>query len=110
MTFLIDRDKEEIFKIGLISNESQYESMNSIVLVYKEKTYTKSTAILKSILLLGRFYKVAGILFLVPPFIRDGIYTYVAKNRYKWFRKLDTCPTLPAHWVKRLVKNNPAKT
>jgi predicted DCC family thiol-disulfide oxidoreductase YuxK len=104
MKFLIDRDKNELFKIGFISNESEFKSMNSIVLVYKEKTHTKSTAILKSILLLGGLYKTVGLFFLIPKFIRDGFYTFIAKNRYKWFGKLDTCPTLPAHWLKRLVK------
>ena len=28
---------------------------------------------------------------IVPPFIRDGIYSWVAKNRYKWFGKKDSC-------------------
>ena len=104
MKFLINRDKKEVFKIGFISNQSQFKSMNSIVLVHNEKTYTKSTAIIKSLILLGGGYKAASILLVIPKFIRNGIYTVIAKNRYKWFGKLDTCPILPRDWVKRLVK------
>lgn len=104
MKFLINRDKKEVFKIGFISNQSQFKSMNSIVLVCNEKTYTKSTAIIKSLILLGSGYRAASILLVIPQFIRNGIYTVIAKNRYKWFGKLDTCPTLPRDWVKRLVK------
>jgi len=29
--------------------------------------------------------------FLTPKFIRDGIYNFIAKNRYKWFGKYESC-------------------
>ena len=28
---------------------------------------------------------------LIPPFIRDGVYNFFARNRYKWFGKRDIC-------------------
>ena len=28
---------------------------------------------------------------IVPPFIRNAVYRWIAKNRYKWFGKHDTC-------------------
>jgi predicted DCC family thiol-disulfide oxidoreductase YuxK len=30
-------------------------------------------------------------LIVIPPFIRDMIYRYIAKNRYKWFGKKESC-------------------
>jgi len=30
---------------------------------------------------------------IVPLFIRNSIYNYIAKNRYKWFGKTETCMT-----------------
>jgi predicted DCC family thiol-disulfide oxidoreductase YuxK len=29
---------------------------------------------------------------LVPPFIRDAVYDWIARNRYGWFGKMDACP------------------
>jgi predicted DCC family thiol-disulfide oxidoreductase YuxK len=29
--------------------------------------------------------------FLLPPFIRDGIYNWIARNRYRWFGKRESC-------------------
>ena len=28
---------------------------------------------------------------IIPRFIRDGVYDFIAKNRYKWFGKKDQC-------------------
>ena len=28
---------------------------------------------------------------IIPPFIRNAVYRWIAKNRYKWFGKHDTC-------------------
>ncbi len=28
---------------------------------------------------------------IVPKFIRDGIYNWIAKNRYRWFGKKEVC-------------------
>ncbi|MGL6267168.1 MAG: thiol-disulfide oxidoreductase DCC family protein [Chitinophagaceae bacterium] len=28
---------------------------------------------------------------IVPRFIRDGVYNFIARNRYKWFGKKESC-------------------
>lgn len=40
---------------------------------------------------LGGIYKLAMIFWIVPKIIRDGIYSWVARNRYKWFGKKESC-------------------
>ena len=40
---------------------------------------------------------------MVPPFIRNGVYNFIAKNRYKWFGKKNICllptPELKARFL-----------
>ena len=103
MKFLINRDKNHVFKIGFLNENENQKSMDSIALVYKSKTYTKSSAVLKSMYLLGGIYKLSIVLFLIPRLIRDYIYTQIACNRYKWFGKLEQCPTMPKEWRKRMI-------
>jgi predicted DCC family thiol-disulfide oxidoreductase YuxK len=103
MKFLINRDKNLVFRIGFLNDNDSHKSMDSIVLVYKDKTYTKSTAVLKSICLLGGVYQLASVFYCMPKFIRDIIYTIIATHRYKWFGKLDQCPTMPEEWKKRMI-------
>jgi predicted DCC family thiol-disulfide oxidoreductase YuxK len=103
MKFLINRDKSEVFNIGFLNDTDSHKSMDSIVLVYKNKTFTKSTAVLKSMCLLGGVYQLARIFYCIPKIIRDYIYSTIASHRYKWFGKLDQCPTLPEEWKKRMI-------
>lgn len=55
------------------------------------KTYTKSTAVLKSLISIGNFWSIFGIFLIIPKFIRDWIYLRIAKNRYRIFGKNESC-------------------
>ncbi len=65
--------------------------VDSIVLIENKKAYTKSSAALKVSKHLKGLYPVLQVFYIVPAFIRNMVYDYVAKNRYKWFGKSDTC-------------------
>ena len=58
--------------------------------------YKKSTAILKLFTVLGGWHKLLLVGYILPQFIRDSLYSFVAKNRYRWFGKQDYCmiPTI----------------
>ena len=51
----------------------------------------KSTAALKIAHKLGFPRNLLVILLIVPPFIRNWVYDYIAKNRYKWYGKREEC-------------------
>lgn len=101
--FLLKRDHQKRFKIGFIQNKTPNEDIDSIALVHKGKTYYHSTAIIKSLILLGGVYTFAGLFFLVPKQIRDYLYKFIARNRYKWFGKHKSCPLTPKEWVDRMI-------
>lgn len=62
----------------------------SVILLHNEKVYLKSDAVLR---IAGQlpFYKFFFFLILIPRFIRDWLYDIVARNRYKWFGRRETC-------------------
>jgi predicted DCC family thiol-disulfide oxidoreductase YuxK len=39
----------------------------------------------------------------LPRFVRDWIYQFLARRRYRWFGKYATCPLPPAEWKDRFV-------
>ena len=55
------------------------------------KFYEKSTAVLRIAKYLNGGYKGLYVFIIVPKFIRDWVYNFIAKNRYKWFGKKDHC-------------------
>jgi predicted DCC family thiol-disulfide oxidoreductase YuxK len=63
----------------------------TILLEEAGTVFDRSTAALRIITALGGIWGLAGMLRLVPRFIRDAVYDWVARNRYGWFGKRDSC-------------------
>jgi predicted DCC family thiol-disulfide oxidoreductase YuxK len=64
---------------------------NSVILIKSGQVYTQSDAILKLTQFLNFPYSLGRILFVVPKSIRNFFYKNVARNRYRWFGKRDSC-------------------
>ncbi len=77
--------------------------VDSLVFIDNDKAYIKSSAALR----LGKYLKGIyswGIIFLViPKFIRNFVYDFIAKNRYKWYGKKDSCMIPDKELVKRFL-------
>jgi predicted DCC family thiol-disulfide oxidoreductase YuxK len=67
------------------------DRMDTIILIDKGQLYTKSTAALQLTRKLYRFWPLLYVFSVIPPFIRDPIYNWVARNRYKWFGQREVC-------------------
>lgn len=109
MRFIINRDRKNQFKIGFLDELKNQDKQDSVVLVHKGIKYNYSNAVIKSLILIGGVYKLAALLFIFPKSLRDFVYKMIARNRYKWFGKHDTCPTLPEEWKKRLIDHKQGK-
>jgi predicted DCC family thiol-disulfide oxidoreductase YuxK len=99
--FIIKRDKKNQFLFAslqsvqaseLLKKYSYDESeLNSFVLIDDSKIYTHSSAVLRVLKHLSFIWSVCYIFIILPKFIRDGVYNYIAKHRYKWFGKKEEC-------------------
>lgn len=77
--------------------------IDSLVLIEKNKAYTKSTAALKLGKYLKGIYSLSSIFMIVPLFIRNWVYDFIAKNRYKWYGKQDSCLMPDENLAKRFL-------
>lgn len=95
-------DKNKLFTF--ISNKSEYgkniiskNNLNSIttetivLFTTENKFLIKSDAAISIAVKLNPLFLIFNILFFVPKKIRDRVYDYVAKNRYKWFGENESC-------------------
>lgn len=64
---------------------------NSLILIDQGKIYQKSTGALKIAKQLSNGWSLMYVFILVPAFIRNLIYDFIASNRYKWFGKKEAC-------------------
>jgi predicted DCC family thiol-disulfide oxidoreductase YuxK len=99
--FILKRDSQQKFLFGSLQGEAGQallkkfnlpaNDFHSFVLIEGEKVYTKSTAALRVVKHLKRGWQLLYGFIILPKFLRDGIYGWIAGNRYKWFGKRDTC-------------------
>ena len=66
-------------------------SADTIVLIEKGKAYTYAGAAIRTCKYLDWPAKALYAFIIVPAFISQPFYKWVARNRYKWFGKKDTC-------------------
>ncbi len=98
---VIENDDQNIFKFAslqsdfgqqfLEENHLSKEGFDSMVLIDGDRFYTKSDAALRIGKELKGIYKLSAALLLFPKFIRNPVYDWIAKNRYKWFGKKESC-------------------
>ena len=69
----------------------QYHPGDSVIYWDGKKFYEESAAILRIASRMNFPYPLLAAGFILPPFLRDGIYQWISKHRYKWFGKRDTC-------------------
>lgn len=67
------------------------DDLSSFVFLENGKLYNRSTAALKVSKYLKGLWPVMIGFIIVPVFIRDALYKYISKNRYKWFGKKEIC-------------------
>jgi predicted DCC family thiol-disulfide oxidoreductase YuxK len=99
--FIIRHDKKNQFLFGSLQSEAgqfylqkfnlSQDIFNSFLLVEEDKIYTRSSGALRVLKHLGSGWKLLYAFIIVPKFIRDGVYNFISKNRYKWFGKKDAC-------------------
>lgn len=101
VNFVIDRDTQQHFKFASLQSafgQQQVQQiggdpnqLNSIVLIEGGISYRKSTAALRVARKLSGGWPLLYAFIIVPAFIRDFVYDFIAKNRYRWFGKEDAC-------------------
>lgn len=99
---VIKHDKKNNFIFAALQSEKGKEIINylkidiskidSIILYERGICYTlKSTAALKVMNDFGGFWSLTKALLIFPEGFRNFVYDYIAKNRYKWFGKKESC-------------------
>ena len=67
------------------------EYLDSIILIRGDRVFYKSRAALEVTKQLKGLWPLLYGFIIVPNFVRDPVYDWIARNRYKWYGKRDTC-------------------
>lgn len=99
--FILKRDKKNQFKVGALQEEAgkkllsnfkvNPEYLDSLVLIEDGKVFFRSTAALRIAKNLSGLWPLFYGFIILPEGLRDGIYDWIGRNRYRWFGKKNTC-------------------
>lgn len=100
--YVIKHDKNDLFRYTTLQGEVgqaiiktygvDTDKMDSILLYSPENGISyKSTAALKIASKLGFPRHLMVVFLIVPAFIRNWVYDFIAQNRYKWYGKKEEC-------------------
>ena len=76
---------------------------DSLILFEEEKFSVSSTAALRTLSYLAGWERYLKILLVVPRPLRDLVYRFVAKYRYKWFGRREQCMVPTAELKERFL-------
>lgn len=100
--FVIEHDKKDVFRFVALQSELGQEILKHIgidpkyidsVILYEPGVayYYKSAAAIEIAKNLGGFWHLGTLFRIIPTGISNQVYDYIAKNRYKWYGKKDSC-------------------
>jgi predicted DCC family thiol-disulfide oxidoreductase YuxK len=99
--FTIKRDKKSHFKFASLQSETAKkmlpenffadQKLSSVVLLEDGKFFSKSTAALHILRGLDGPLKLLYAFIIVPPVVRNLVYDVIARYRYRWFGKRESC-------------------
>ena len=104
--WVIERDKEGRFdfaslqsdaarrELGKVMDPNEIDALpDSIVLLDSDGVHVRSAAALRILRGLDSWFLLLRLGVVLPRPIRDAVYNMVARNRYRWFGRRDTCMT-----------------
>ena len=111
--FVIRRDPHAQFRFAALQSEAARrilsdlglptDQVETMVLIEGGRALTRSTGALRVARRLSGLWPLLYGFIIVPRFIRDGVYSWIARNRYRWFGRKDHClvptPDLKARFL-----------
>lgn len=107
--FILQRDPAGYFQYAPIDGNTARTlltqradpSADSIVLYEGNKRYVRSTAALRIARKLSGAWPLLYVFIVIPAPLRDWVYKRIAKNRYRWFGRSETCWMPKPEWKNR---------
>ena len=99
--FILRHDRLRAFKLAtaqsatgralLIDRSLDPDELETFVLLKQGRIYVRSDAALEIAKELDWPWRALAVLRVIPRMFRDPLYNVVARNRYRWFGKMDQC-------------------
>jgi len=107
--FVIERDSRKQFRFASLQSPiaekllGRRDDLESMVLVQDGEIYRKSTAALLIAKRLDGLWPLLAAFLVMPRFLRDAVYDWIGRRRYRMFGKRDACWVPNAELAERFL-------
>ncbi len=111
--FLLRHDRKNRLRFATLQSEAAKRQMqrhqatpgrpDSLIVIESERVYQKSSAVLRIVRHLPAPWPLLSMLEIVPQKLRDWIYDWIAKHRYRWFGRRASCRRPPQNFQKKFI-------
>jgi predicted DCC family thiol-disulfide oxidoreductase YuxK len=111
--FILKRDRKKVFRFAALQSPLGRKiggvlglpenSLNTMILVENGRAHLKSGAALRICRRLSAPWPLLFVFILVPRFLRDIVYDFIAGRRYRWFGKKEQCWIPDPEWRERFL-------
>ncbi|MFT6398904.1 MAG: putative DCC family thiol-disulfide oxidoreductase YuxK [Bradymonadia bacterium] len=101
VNWIIDRDAHCVLRFAPLQSDSGMQlrerfglldaDLDSLIVVDQDRSYLHSSAALRIARYLPWPWRALRAFWLVPKFVRDAAYRLFARNRYRWFGRMEVC-------------------
>jgi predicted DCC family thiol-disulfide oxidoreductase YuxK len=114
--FFLKRERKSAKKINFTSLQSEAGILlreyfeigpetQSLIFIRDHSAYVKSCAALRLTWYMRGLWPLLLLFLIIPPFLRNMVYDFVAKRRMKWFGRIEHCALLTTEEKKRFIEN-----
>jgi predicted DCC family thiol-disulfide oxidoreductase YuxK len=99
--FILRHDRDACIRLAPMQSQAGRELLKthgldpddplSVLYVVDGRGYQDSEAILRVVASFGGAWRGVTLLRVIPRFVRDPLYRWLARNRYRWFGRTDQC-------------------
>lgn len=111
--WILQRDRAAVFRFAALQSETGQALLkrvgldsvhfDTVVLVDGDRVFTRSDAALEILRRLGAPWSWLAVLRWAPRRLRDAVYNWVARNRYRWFGRQEKCLLPRKEWAQRFL-------
>lgn len=112
--WVLKRDRRAVFRFAALQSETGQRllreanlppaQLDTVVLADADgRIFTRSDAALEIVRRLGGGWRLLYGFKIVPRFLRDAMYNWVARNRFRWFGRREECLLPRPEWRARFV-------
>lgn len=106
-------DRQQRFRFAALQSETgqrlllhaglSAQNLDTVVLVDGDRIFTRSDVALAVVQRIGGIWALFAVLKVIPRPVRDALYDLVARYRYRWFGKKQSCMIPQPEWKDRFL-------